>query len=109
MKNRDKLTIALNLAPKKLANELDYFLTCVDHEEIPEYDIVDAFEDAVNLAEDTADKKMLKHIRKIYMDIGFVQKVEPARIQVSSGKKYYFKYQGEYYDCKKPWSTWITE
>lgn len=104
MTNKEKLIVALKNIPAALKAELDYFMD-VEHE--GEYDITDAFDDAMDLAENSDDKKMFNLIKPILIEIGFVIPFDVAKCVASGGKKYWFKAGGNHYECVSSWETFI--
>lgn len=103
--NREKLLRELQNISPELKAELDYRMNDVGHE--GEYDIVDAFEDAMDFA-DEQDAKLFNHIKQILISIGYVIPVDIKNV-FSTGKKYWFIKGGVHYDCVCSWGQWIAE
>lgn len=98
MKHAQKLTEILNgKVSDNLRSELDYFMD-LEHED--EYNICDAFDDAVEILGVT------KEIKQIYIAIGYAVTVDITKV-VSNGKPYWFKLDGKHYDCVSGWTEWI--
>lgn len=104
MTNKDKLIQALQNIPLPLKAELEYFMD-VEHE--GEYDIADAFNDAMDHAENNEDKKMFNLIKPILIEIGFVIPFDVNKCVALGGKKYWFKANGNHYECVSSWESFI--
>jgi hypothetical protein len=105
MTNREKILNAIENAPKELHNEISYFM-----EDNEDYCLIDAFDDAAVLAEEYAsvDKKIWNAVKEIYIKTGYCVPVDIKKV-VSTGKKYWFKMNGVYYDCISSWEQFIKE
>jgi len=105
--NREKLRQEILKHPHPLLmEEMNYFL--YQYEDTEEgYDIVDAFDDALDLAEEYNDRKLLNLMRDILFNCGYIEEVDIEKIVVSSGKKYWFKKNGKYYDVKESFQSWL--
>jgi hypothetical protein len=106
MANREKILEAILLAPEELLIELNHFMEV--YEDVKDYTLIDAFDDAASLAEEYAlvDKKMWNLYKQIYVKIGYCIPVDIIKV-VSTGKKYWFKMNGIYYDCICGWEQFI--
>lgn len=110
MSNREKLAGAIETAHPKLKEEIRYQLEDVDHEE--DYDIVDAFEDAMDSIEATKDKELMKYLKDFFIQIGYavpISEEEMSKMYVSGGKKYWFKKNGIFYEAIDSWRRWINQ
>ncbi len=104
--NREKVTAAIKNADAKLVAEINYHLNDVNHED-DNYDIVDAFEDAANLIEDSPIKELLKPLYRLYIEIGYAVECDITKVTVTSGKRYWFKMDGKHYNPISSWEQWI--
>lgn len=104
MTNKQKLTLRLQSISDKLQTELDYYLNNVDHEEIPDYDITDAFEDYTDIM---LPPSLNTECRNIMVDIGYAIEVDISKVVVSHGSKYWFKIGDKYYQCVSSWEQFI--
>jgi hypothetical protein len=117
MANRDKLIQAIETSHSKLKEEIMYHLEDVDHGqdegENLDYDIVNAFEDAMNTIEDNNDYKDIQpYLKDLFIKIGYAvpkTREEIDRTIITSGKKYWFKKNGIFYDSVDSWERWINQ
>jgi hypothetical protein len=101
--NRSNLNNRLNNISDELKEELDYYLD-IEHEE--PYDISDAFDDYMTII---LNDKLTKEMQQILIDVGYTVEVDIRKVQVSHGKKYWFKRNGKYYDALDSWEAWINK
>ncbi len=117
MSNRNKLIRAIETAHPKLKEEIMYHLENVDHGQDEgknlDYDIVNAFEDAMDTIEDNDEfKDLIPHLKNLFIKIGYaipISKEVFSRTVVTSGKKYWFKRNGIYYDVADSWENWLKQ
>ena len=102
MKNRQLMLKAIEgIINQALIDELEYFLD-VEHEY--DYDIVDALDDAHDFAENNNDRKLLKVIRGLLIDVRFFT-LSPTN---NCTRDVRFTYNKEKYDCDESWESWIS-
>ncbi len=107
MTNKEKVIERLKNISAELQKEIDYYLNDVDHEEIPDYDIVDALDDVANLRMEHYIK-IEREIFQIYIDTGYAIVRDPnTQTFGGRGKKYWFKMKGIEYDPVCGWEDWI--
>jgi hypothetical protein len=105
MSNREKLITRLSNISDKLKAEVDYYMNDVEHEEIPDYDLANAFEDYVDLV--LQGKTPPIEVRRIYIDIGYAIETDITKVQVNSGSKFWFKHVDKHYQCVSGWEDWV--
>lgn len=86
MTNKGKLTDRLTRISPELQSELNYYLNDVEHEEIPDYCIIDAFEDYVDIRHDDAKGKIRNEVNQILVDIGAYIPFVPAIVSTHKQK-----------------------
>ena len=104
MSNREILIKRLHKCSRDLQAELDYYMNDVEHEEMPDYDLADAFSDYADLV---LQGKTPVEVREIYIEIGYATETDISKVQVSSGSKFWFKHRGKHYKCVSGWEDWI--
>ena len=103
--NKAEVIQTIQSAPKELIDEINFFLDTYSDD--PEYNIIDAFDDASSGAEDNHDIKMFNICKSIYIKIGYCVPVDITHVYVTSGRKYWFKLSGVYYDCVTNWQKFV--
>ena len=103
--NKEILIKRLQNVSPKLKAELSYYMEDVEHDEIPDYDLSDAFDDYTTIIVD--DNKMPVELKNIYIDIAYAVEIDISLVTVSHGKKYWFRHDGKHYQCVTSWEQWI--
>lgn len=103
MNNREKIIAALQGVTGELKKELDFRMNDIEHE--GEYDLADAFDDAIDYS-DGHRPKLFNTIKPILISVGYCIPVDIKRVS-STGRKFWFKKGGIYYDCVCSWEQWI--
>ena len=101
---KDQIYNVIQSAPKELKNEIDYFINQYFYD--PDYTLLDAFNDALMLAEDNNDKVIFNQCKPILINMGYCEPIDITKV-FSTGKKYWFKYNGIYYDVVCSWEKFI--
>ena len=103
--NKEKVLGLIPTLSKYSRDEINYHLNDVDHEEIPDYGMIDAFEDAAESLERMVGR-VPADLKKFYIDLGYCVAVDITKV-VSTGKKYWFIYEGQHFQVVDSWENWI--
>ena len=113
MSNRQKLLDAAKDAPQELADEIDYKVNDIDHEDA--YDAADAILDIYDDAEHNGERKLLNACRVVLIAAGYYRPMSQDEIDnthtwSSSGRKanpWCFKRNKIAYTCDEGINPWL--
>jgi len=87
----------------ELKEEINYFLE--QYSDDPDYNIIDAFNDAFELAQDYDDTDIIKESYLLFIKIGYAIPVNITNVVTSGGHKYWFRLNKIYYECIDSWQN----